>query len=212
MKFLSTFLRGKGAIRVKRILVLVVAAISVVGCIDMEGTQRAMNRVDSAWGVDNRNLLRAAGTRTYKLPKADAFRAMAITLSELGFIVKNQDFTTGILLASAPIPTPLSIDEWEQIKKVEEPRMQRIAAQDAGEFTASLFRLSDNDFDTIVNVFLLERAADLQITMNFQMQYTGRKSVLTYGHQPPPEAVKYGIRKAWDHFERVALVQAKTFK
>jgi hypothetical protein len=195
----------------KKGLILTVAAFLLTSCISMEEVQRAMDRIDSTWEVENRKLLKTAGVRVYKISKKKAFQAMTVTLNELGFIVENLDFTTGLILARASSPTPLSKDEWAQIKKVEEPRMQKIAAQEAGEFTASLFILQSNTSEIVANILMLEREADLQISLNFRQKYTGPKTALLYGEQAPPEAVKYGLRKVWDHFERIALIQGKTF-
>lgn len=183
--------------------------IILSGCVDLEAAQRALDRIDSTWDVDNKKLLKTAGVRNYDISKKEAFQAMVITLTELGFIVKNQDLDSGFVYASAPIPTPLTKDEWAQVKTTEEPRMQEIATQEAGSMVGSMFVLSDTNFDTLVNALLLERTSGVQITMNFQMEYTGPKSLVGYGHQPPPEAVKFGIQKFWDHYERVALVQSK---
>lgn len=196
----------------KKGLIVAVAAFLLTGCLGeiVKGEQRAMERINSTWEVENRKLLKTAGVRIYKIPKKKAFQAMSVTLNELGFIIENLDFTTGIILARASTPTPLSVDEWAQVKKIEEPRMREITAQEAGDFAADLVTLSSNNSDIFLNVLMLEREVDLQITLNFQLKYTGGFRMIPH-HGIPPEAVKYGLRKAWDHFERVALVQSKTF-
>ncbi len=188
------------------------AGLLAAACASPGAMQRAVDRVDSSWGVANTDLKKTAGVRIYQLPKKRAFQAMLITLNEIGYVVRNLSYETGFIVARAPIPTPLSKDEWAAVKRIEEPRMQRIAAQEVGPASAGLFKLHDANFETVVNVVMLERARDIRISFGFLMRYTGPPTLLAYRQQPPPEAVKYAMRKTWDHFERVALVQHKTFE
>ena len=196
----------------RKMIVALVATLFAAGCADPGALQRAVDRVDSSWGVANADLKKTAGVRFYQMPKKRAFQAMLITLNELGYVVQNLSYEIGFIAARAPIPTPLSKGEWAAVKKVEEPRMQLIAAQEVGRATAAMFKLHDANFETVVNVVMLERARDIRISFGFLMQYTGPRTLVAYRQQPPPEAVKYALRKAWDHFERVALVQQQTFK
>ena len=196
----------------RKLIGALVAGLLAAACADQGAMQRAVDRVDSSWGIANTDLKKTAGVRIYQLPKKRAFQAMLITLNEIGYVVQNLSYETGFIVARAPIPTPLSRDEWAAVKKVEEPRMQRIAAEVVGPASAGLFKLHDGNFETVVNVVMLERARDIRISFGFQMLYTGPPTRLAYRQQPPPEAVKYAMRKTWDHFERVALVQQKTFE
>ncbi len=196
----------------RKLIGALVAGLLAVGCVDPGAMQRAVDRVDSSWGIANTDLKKTAGVRIYQLPKKRAFQAMLITLNEIGYVVQNLSYETGFIIARAPIPTPLSTDEWAAVKRVEEPRMRAIAAHEVGAPTARLFKLHDTNFETVINVMMLERARDLRISFGFQMLYTGPRTPVAYRRQPPPEAVKYAMRKAWDHFERVALVQQKTFE
>jgi len=197
----------------KQLLVCFVAlALFLTGCVSIPQIQKGMDKVDDAWAVANENLVKTLGTREYRIRKKTAFRAMVIALTELGFIVTNQDLETGLILAKAPVPTPLSKSEWAAVKKIEEPKMQAMVSSDVGEFTANLFVLSDTNFNVILNVIMLERPKDLQISFHFQMEYTGPKTGIVYGQQPPPEAVKYSLKKAWNIFEKNAFIQKGTFK
>jgi len=174
--------------------------------------QRAIDKVDTAWGSANTKLKKTLGVRNYQLEKKAAFQAMLISLNELGFVVQNLSYISGFIVAKAPIPIPLSKAEWAAIKRVEEPQMQSIAASVVGNWQSQYFQLHDNNFETIINVVILERAKDLRISFGFQMVYTGPPRRVSYRQQPPPEAVKYAMKKTWDYFDRVTLVQGKTFQ
>lgn len=198
----------------KIIALLSLTVLLAGGCagISRQAMQDAVDRVDSAWSVANTDLKKTVGVRIYKLPKKRAFQAMLVALNELGFVIHNLSYESGFIVAKAPIPTPLSKSEWAAVKQVEEPRMRAIAASVVGPKGALLFRLHDNNFEIILNVVMLERARDLRISFGFQMVYTGPPRSVAYRQQPPPEAVKYAMVKAWDRFERIALVQSKTFQ
>lgn len=198
----------------KIIASLALAALLAGGCAgnNQQAMQDAIDRVDSTWSVANGDLKKTVGVRIYKLPKKRAFQAMLIALNDLGFVVQNLSYESGFIVAKAPIPTPLSKSEWAAVKQVEEPRMRAIAASVVGTEGARRFRLHDNNFEIILNVVMLERARDLRISFGFQMVYTGPARAVAYRQQPPPEAVKYAMVKAWDRFERIALVQGKTFQ
>jgi len=196
--------------KIKRLSIILVFCLS--GCVNMSDTQRAMDKIDETWGVTNGNLLKTSGTKEYRVSKSDAFRAMYTALTELGFIVMNQDLETGIILAKAPIPTPLSKNEWNAVKEVEEPKMQAIVTPVVGSLLANMFVLVDTNFNVILNVILLEKQENLQISLRVQTEYTGSTVQMVYGHQPPPEELKYAINKIWDTFERVMFIQKGTFK
>ncbi|MEJ1384468.1 MAG: hypothetical protein RPV21_08845 [Candidatus Sedimenticola sp. (ex Thyasira tokunagai)] len=193
-------------------LILLLMISGIPSCVNIPKIQEAMDTIDDTWRVSNNDLARTYGTRTYGISKTDAFRAMIISLTELGFAIKNQDHRTGIILAEAPIPNPLTKAEWQAIKKVEEPQMQKIAAPIVGDSTAQLFILADNHFTIVANAIFLERKNDLEISLRFNMEYTGSGNVVSYGQQPPPTAVESGIKKVWNTFEKTAFIQEKTLQ
>lgn len=196
------------------ILRITVFVLLISGCVSIPDVNRGARKVDEAWKIANDNLLKTSGTRTYEISKKEAFRAMVIAITELGMLVVNQDLEIGLIFATGASPAPLTKSEWENVKKVEEPRMRAIVASEVGEFTASLFGFGQtSNFETHVNIIMLERPADLEISFRFRSVYVGPKIVgLVHGNQPPPMAVKIGLQKAWNTFEKIAFIQKGTFK
>ena len=85
-----------------KIVVFSFLFVLCAGCVgQISQIQRGMNILDDTWKVANDNLNKTLGTREYKISKKEAFNAMVITLTELGFIIENQDYETGFILAKA---------------------------------------------------------------------------------------------------------------
>jgi len=173
--------------------------------------QRGANILDDTWKVANDNLNKTLGTREYKISKKEAFNAMVITLTELGFIIENQDYETGFILAKGHAPAPLTNSEGEAVKEIEEPKLRALLAPEIGEFSANCFFIGLNYYDNIVNVHMLERPKDLQISLRSLYQYKGDTTWIHSQHGPPT-ALEHSIKKIWNTFEKTAFIQEGTFK
>ncbi len=195
---------------------IIVFSFLFVLCAGCEGqmsqAQRGMNILDDTWKVANDNLNKTLGTREYKISKKEAFNAMVITLTELGFIIENQDYETGFILAKGHAPAPLTNSEGEAVKEIEEPKMRALLAPEIGEFSANRFIIGLNHFYNIINVHMLERSKDLQISLRSQYQFKGDIPVTASSQQGPPTALEHGIKKIWNTFEKTAFIQEGTFK
>lgn len=202
-------------IKVKFVIYRYIAIFLLIsGCVNIEDINRGVRKVDEVYKIANDNLLKTFGTRTYEISKKEAFRAMVIALTELGMLVVNQDLETGLIFAKGASPAPLTKSEWEEVKEVEEPRMRAIIASEVGDSTASGFGfIQPSDGESHVNIIMLERPADLQISFRFRPVYVGPKVVgLVHGDQPNPTGLKIIVQKVWNTFEKIAFIQKGTFK
>lgn len=209
--------QGKGGIKVNgnfyKIVVFSFLFVLCAGCVgQISQIQRGMNILDDTWKVANDNLNKTLGTREYKISKKEAFNAMVITLTELGFIIENQDYETGFVLAKGHAPAPLTNSEGEAVKEIEDPKMQALLAPEIGELSANRFKLGLNHFYNIINVHMLERSKDLQISLRSQYQFKGDMPVIAVSQQGPPTALEHSLKKIWNTFEKTAFIQGGTFK
>ena len=196
-----------------KIVVFSFLFVLCAGCVgQISQVERGMNILNDTWKVANDNLNKTLGTREYKISKKEAFNAMVITLTELGFIIENQDYETGFILAKGHSPAPLTNSEGQAIVDIEEPKMRALLAPEIGELSANCFILSLNHFYNIINVLMLERSKDLQISLRSQYQFKGDIPVIASGQQGPPTALEHGIKKIWNTFEKAAFIQEGTFK
>jgi len=178
---------------------IIVACSFLSGC--MAQMQENMNALQSYWEKENSKLVSELGTRYYKLGVFDAQRAMLIALSNLEMSIEQQDSNSGFIVAKANAPHPLSTDEWLRVKDIEEPNAQKIAGP--------MFILDGTKSEVIINTIILKREHDIQITIRFRTKYIGNTAGLIIGRQPPPEAVKIGLRKIWNEFEKTVFIQGK---
>ena len=194
-----------------KIVVFSFLFVLCAGCASVQQRQRGMGILDDTWKVTNDNLQKTLGTREYKISKKEAFNAMVITLTELGFIIENQDYETGFILARGHAPAPLTNSEGQVVKEIEEPKMRALLAPEIGELAASQFIIGLNYFDNIANVHMLERPKDLQISLRFQFEYKGNDAWI-HSQQGPPTALEHSLKKIWNTFEKTAFIQKGTFK
>ncbi len=175
-------------------------ALMLSGC-SMSYYQEKMNILDAANKAENAPIIAAMATRYYKLEKQRGMAAMVIALSELGFTIDTQDFTTGFIAGRARTPRPLSHAEFQAMAAIEGPR--------ASELTGLPIEMLGGKHDVIINVFFFERAQDLQVNVRFQLRSVRQIEGLILSSEAPPTAVKFAYPKVWNEFEKTAFVQGK---
>jgi len=185
--------------------------VFLTGCVGMSQINEGVNAVNDAWKQENTNLLKTAGTRTYDISKKEGFDAMVMALSDLGFMLEEAIYETGLIFGVAPAPTPLTEEEWAEAKKIDQASMQAIAAPVVGSATASLFRMDGSGDGVAINVHLLERKDDLQVSIRLFLDHKESDKGLG-GKQIPPTQLKLGLAKTWDAYERSLFIQGVTFK
>ncbi len=178
--------------------VCVSVSVFLAGCAGQY--QEGFDRLNAAWQLENNNLYNQAGVRYYRISADKAHRAMLVALSGLGLTIEQQDSSTGFILAKGNAPSPLSIDEWNQVESTETPK----AAQISGIPT---IQLKPANQEVILNIITLPRKDDVQVNIRARLKYTGPTYGLLVGDQPPPLATKLALSKTFDVFERTAFVQ-----
>jgi hypothetical protein len=179
--------------------VCVLFSIFLGGCV--ETINAGLRDLDAKWERENARILQQSGTRYYKVSRDNAHRALLIALSNLGMIIEQQDSKMGFINAKANAPSPLSISEWTEVRRLEEPRAQAESGM------GKLIIITPDNREIIINSFVLERSSDVQVTIRFRVSIKNPVHGLYHGSQPPPSAVRIGIRKVFDEFERVEFIQ-----
>lgn len=181
--------------RVRFLFLGLFTLLNLSGC----ASQESADALGAYWSAQNKKLVQTLGTRYYEIDRLKAHRAMIIALSTLDLIVENQDSAAGYIMARGGAPRPLTAAEWAQVRKVEESKTQ--------EFMGPFAALTGRSTDVIVNAFIIERSKDVQINLRFRTKYTGSTTGIIFSEEAPPLAVKIGLQKVWDEFERIAFVQ-----
>lgn len=194
-----------------RALLLVSVSVLVTGCASQQQMQSAMNEIDAFWGEANQRIFLQQGIRTCPHPPAQCLRVAKYTASSLGFTVQQESTSYQQFTAAARTPKPFTDSEFQAIKKIEEPMMQAIAATHVGSFTSGFFYLESGSNDVILDArsFFNPTTGQPMIQVEFRLKYRGPTTGIIYGKNPPPEAVRLGLKKWWLAFDKNALAAAQ---
>ena len=177
-------------------------ALSVVlgACVSDSQYNRAITDLDAQWKAENVKILEEFGHRTYQTTKHDAFAAALRAGRRLNMLIEEQDRPSGFVFASASAPTPLTKDEWANVQEIETPKMREILGESLG--LLSVFaNLDYSGKDVLVNVFLTERDEGVEVSVAVKLRNNKAKSDLIRRMEPPPTAVRLGLRKFFSAFE-----------
>lgn len=181
-----------------------VLAAALTGCVSATDISRANLAVDATWqrGVDQ--VLDEHGTRRYGLPADKALHLFGRTLQRVGLKLEGRAPGSDIVLAVGVPPRPLTADEWESVKDIEEPRMQAAVKEAVGAGLASLYYLDTKSYLLVfgAKVTAISRSQSI-ITMRGELRYIGPYQGLYWPKSLPPLAAQLGAVKIWYEFERV---------
>ncbi|MCK5581805.1 MAG: hypothetical protein KAJ18_11100 [Candidatus Omnitrophica bacterium] len=171
-------------------------------CLLISGCSSGLQNLDNEWGIDNREIQNKLGVKIYNnISKEKAMSAMLVAFQRLDLIVENTDFETGFISAMANAPKPLTHDEFEQVKKIEDGRARKHAL---------LFSWNLRDFKSKLSVVFLRTQNDIQISLRANLHFVGDRYSLIPVTEFPPEATRIAFVKIWNEFEKVAFIQEKT--
>jgi hypothetical protein len=184
-----------------RVISVASLALLITACVTLDASyNRAILKLESAWLQENLRILESDGHRLFKASKQQAFEAAQLTVRRLGMAVEEQNYDTGFLLATAPAPTPLTMEEWAEVQKQDTAGFQKIIAQDIG--SLSYFATLDpSGKDVVGNVFITEKEAKVEVSIGLRLRSTRATSDRLRRLQAPPTAVRMGLRKFWNAFE-----------
>jgi hypothetical protein len=184
-----------------RVISVASLALLITACVTLDASyNRAILKLESAWLQENLRILESDGHRLFKASKQQAFEAAQLTVRRLGMAVEEQNYDTGFLLATAPAPTPLTMEEWAEVQKQDTAGFQKIIAQDIG--SLSYFATLDpSGKDVVGNVFITEKEAKVEVSIGLRLRSTRATTDRLRRLQAPPTAVRMGLRKFWNAFE-----------
>jgi hypothetical protein len=115
-------------------------------------------------------------------------------------VVEQQDYPTGFLLFSSSAPTPLTNEEWAEVKKRDTPEMRDIAEDELGPLSW-FATLDPSGKDVLVNVLVEEKGVGVEVSLKMRLRVAATGSDRARRMQPPPTAVRIGLDKFWALFE-----------
>ena len=121
----------------------------------------------------------------------------------LDLIVDSSDFRTGLLAGSATAPKPLTHEEFEIVKTVEDARVRQHLI---------LFVWSLTGFESKFNVIFLDVPNGVQVSLRARLNYKAYRNDRIPISNFPPKATEIAINKIWNEFEKVEFIQKATLK
>ena len=184
-----------------RVISVVFLSLVLVACVSNKQYNRAVLQLESAWKEANDRILESEGRRFFKATKHQGFMAVQLAVRRLGMVVEQQSYETGFLLVTAPAPVPLTMSDWAEVQKSDTQEMRSIIAEEVG--VASWFvTLDPSAKDVLANVFITEKGAGVEISIGLRLRNRKVKADRSRRMQPPPSAVRMGLRKLWSVFEQ----------
>jgi len=188
----------------EKLLLRLIPIVFFSGCVTMSQMQNGVNEVDMLWGKINEKILISKGSRSYSISNTKSWKIATQTIKQLGFTV-TEEHPYSEIIAKASTPTPFTVDEYNDIRKIEEPMMQSMAANHVGKFYSNFFRLdSEGNFYAIVSIKVLSKdheTSRIQLTFKIEPKEEIKPKDFVYGQNPPPEALKKALDKWWIAFE-----------
>ncbi len=176
---------------------LIISTLLLFGC------QSNIVNLDAVWEKENRELFNKIGVREYtNLTKEQAVNAMVIAFQRLDIVIDSSDYRAGIMAGSATAPKPLTYEEFEAVKTVEDSRARQYVP-------LLVWRLTG--FDSKFNAVFLDIPNGVQVSLRAKLNYRGANDIIPISNFPP-KASEIAIRKIWNEFEKVEFIQRATLK
>ena len=177
-------------------------ALATAACVTDADRIDAINAVNGAFRVEYEKNLPAQGTRTFKMRLDDAFVAMRVVFAGMGMRTENQDSSLGYLSISGPAPSPLSLEEWNQVAEADLPLLRRIVQPYVG-LAANFISFEPQGLDVVITARFIETAAGTEISLTVRLRETAPpRSGWPRREYLSPGAVRAGLDKIWNAFER----------
>ncbi|MBW2490206.1 MAG: caspase family protein, partial [Deltaproteobacteria bacterium] len=184
-----------------RVISIVSLSLVLVACVSNKQYNRAILQLESAWKETNDRILESEGRRFFKVTKHQGFLAIQSAVRRLGMVVEQQSYDTGFMLVTAPAPVPLTMSDWAVVQQTDTQEMRSIIAEEVG--LASWFvTLDPSAKDVLANIFLTEKEEGVEISIGLRLRNRKVETDRSRRMQPPPSAVRMGLRKLWSVLEQ----------
>jgi hypothetical protein len=176
-----------------RILVVAASVVMLTGCVSIAEVNSGFRRVDFAWDLDYQKTGEELRYRVIDAPYTEVYAAARETFLELGMPLMARDIAEGKLVARNTAPTPLTLAEWLEVKKTEEPRMKEVGGW--------YFMLAEDPKQYVVTVLALVRpmgGGKTFIGLDYELDAPEyRAKGFDVSKKAPPSAVKIASLKFW---------------
>ena len=183
-----------GAEKLKRSPVKIAAftLLLLSGCASIADLNDRSRRIEREWMLEYQKGEDELRFRVVEAPAIVVYEEMRRTLIDLGLPIVRESFANGVLVAENNAPSPLTKEEWLEVKRKEDPQMkdlggdQLVLPADPSNFVITLLAVVRGVGD--ISVVHLEYELD-------SPKY--RRMGLLLSRKAPPSAVRIASQKFW---------------
>ena len=180
---------------------LVVALSLVAGCATDEQKRAAINDVNAEFRVQYERILTERGTGGDIAAPVTQI-VLRAALGRVGMRVTDQAPRLGYLSVVGPAPSPLTEREWRIAAEQDQPKLREIATQHVG-LLGRFVSFEPEGLEVVINTTTLEVRNGVEISLTARMrEIAPPKSGMPRREYLPPSAVRMGLDKIWEEFER----------
>jgi hypothetical protein len=181
---------------------LVAAAALAAGCVTTEQKAAAVNDINYEFRMEYERILLEKGTRTYNVPRNNAFAAMRGALTRIGMRIADESPEIGYVNVRGPAPLPLAAPEWRVAAEQDLPQARELISRHVG-VLANLFNFEPEGLDVVINGTAVEVRGGTEVSFTVRMRETAPpRSGIPRREYLPPTAVRMGLDKIWREVDR----------
>ena len=164
---------------------VVFAALLIAGCISLESINAKFRDIDAVWLVDNEQFIGEYFPYKVNADFETTYKALKRAFWDLNMPIDKESPEDGYFLSRSEAPTPLSADQWEEVRRIENPRLKEIAG-----WMITLPKKSEGYFVT-VKAMVSSHGESSDVSFDYFMEMPEYEDMgLIPGRQVAPHALK----------------------
>src|ERR1700682_1516929 len=105
---------------------MVLLVLVLTACVSRGDIDAGFRRIDRAWQLEYQQTEDEYRFRVIDAEFAPSFEAVRKTFLDLGLPIQKSSLEGGVIVAENAAPAPLSLDEWKEVARAENPRVKEI--------------------------------------------------------------------------------------
>ena len=183
--------------KIIKLIFILFLLINLSSCVTVQEVNQKFAAIDRVWLLDYQRMEESVRFRVIDAPYINVFDSVKKTTLELGVPIISANYETGVIIGETEGPTPLTQEEWLEVKRIEEPRVKEIGgmlfsiAEDASIYILTpKITLTPLKNQTLVSLDY-SLASPYYESLGYRMSKTA-----------PPSAVKLGSDKFWNSLNK----------
>lgn len=169
--------------------------IVLSGCVSMSDVNNAFRDVDTAWEKENKKQIERLHREVESNYKS-TFDALETTFNNLNMPIIKSSIDKGYIMSRTDAPKPLSVLQWAEVRKIENPKLKNISW---------MMTLEENPSGYIITIkaqiFKLENR--MNVTLEYYLEMPKYEDMgYIPSNQVPPHSLILMTEMFWDEFDK----------